>query len=280
MPSMPKLDNNVIKLLTYNVMGFGYKNNTKGKKNEIIQYLADSKADIVCLQEYFTNKSSKLMSSQDIATALPMYPYISEIAFNDPKKQNYTYGIAVLSKYPITKTRKLQLNSLYNGAGLFNINIRGKNLTIINNHLESFKLTDEDRSEYAGILTMSGLNNIEVFSGRIQQKLGKAFRIRAKQVELIATEIQKAKKSDACIVACGDFNDTPVSYAHRTLRNVLIDAFAESGYGPGISYNRNFFPFRIDHIMHSDALQAYNCRVDRSINTSDHYPVYCWLRFK
>lgn len=42
---------NVLKVLTYNVMGFGYKDHTKDSPNKIIQYIASSGADIVCLQE-------------------------------------------------------------------------------------------------------------------------------------------------------------------------------------------------------------------------------------
>ena len=35
------------------------------------------------------------------------------------------------------------------------------------------------------------------------------------------------------IIICGDFNDTPVSYAYQQLGDNMIDAFLESGNGIG-----------------------------------------------
>ena len=54
-----------------------------------------------------------------------------------------------------------------------------------------------------------------------------AFRIRAKQAEAVSEEIKNAKGD--YVLVCGDFNDTPISYAHRTIQGDLTDAFAESG---------------------------------------------------
>jgi len=86
----------MIKVLSYNVMSFAYKNHTKEEPNKIIQYIAESEADIVCLQEYMVSARPNLMSSQDVAEALPMYPYISEIFFTSRANKNYSYGLALL----------------------------------------------------------------------------------------------------------------------------------------------------------------------------------------
>jgi len=147
---------------------------------------------------------------------------------------------------------------------------------VVNNHLESFKLTAEDRSKYTDMITNANFESFEEFSGALQQKLGQAFRIRAKQSETIAAEIRK--ENGYYTIVCGDFNDTPLSYARNTLKGSLIDAYEESGTGFGISYNQNYFYFRIDHILHSITMDASNCCVDTSIKLSDHYPIYCYLK--
>ena len=85
--------------------------------------------------------------------------------------------------------------------------------------------------------------------------MGEAFRIRAEQADIIADEIE-ALQGDYLIV-CGDFNDTPISYARRRIQGQLRDAYVESGKGVGISYNGNMFWFRIDHILHSPNMTAY-----------------------
>ena len=265
-----------IKVLSYNVMSFAYKGHTEEVPNKIIQYIAESDADIVCLQEYMVSARPNLMSSQDVAAALPMYPYRSEIFFTPPGNRNYQYGLALLSKFPIIASRRIPFSSSYNGAAIYEINVREKRVTVVNNHLESFKLTAEDRSKYSDMITHVNFESFDEFRNAMQQKLGQAFRTRAKQAETIAAEIQKA--NGYYTIVCGDFNDTPISYAHRTIQGTLLDAYAESGLGMGISYNQNFFFFRIDHIFHSFSLEACNCRVDPRVKLSDHYPVFCYMK--
>ncbi|MDR0572919.1 MAG: endonuclease/exonuclease/phosphatase family protein [Tannerella sp.] len=266
----------LIKVLSYNVMSFAYKDHTKESPNNILQYIAESKADVVCLQEYMVSSRNNLMSSKDVAEALPMYPYIAEIIFSPPEKKRYKYGLAVLSKFPITSSRRIPFSSVYNGSSIHEINVRGKKVVIVNNHLESFKLTAEDRSKYSNMITHVSIESFDGLRGSIRQKLGQAFRTRAKQAETIADEIRKA--NGYYTIVCGDFNDAPLSYALRTIQGTLADAYAESGFGMGISYNRNFFLFRIDHILHSPSMDAYNCRVDTRVNLSDHYPIHCYLK--
>ena len=269
---------NTIKVMSYNVMSFAYRNHTLRSPNKIIEYIAQSDADIVCLQEYMVSSRPNLMSSQDIAKALPMYPYIAEVFLSAPANRHYKYGLAVLSKYPITKSRKININSVYNGGSMHEINVQGKKITVFNNHLESFKLTAEERTQYEDMFSLSNLELFDGLGGWIQQKLGDAFRTRAKQAELIAREI-KAENGYYTIV-CGDFNDTPISYTRRTILGQMMDAYADSGLGLGISYNRNYFLFRIDHIFYSPSMQAFNCKVDSRVELSDHYPIWCYFWLK
>ena len=37
---------------------------------------------------------------------------------------------------------------------------------------------------------------------------------------------------------------------------------------------------RIDHILCSDFFKPYGAKVDDSIHTSDHYPIFCWLEMR
>lgn len=263
---------NVLKVLTYNVMGFAYKNHSKESPNKIIQYIAQSDADIVCLQEYAIGSSDKFLTPGKVYQALDMYPYRSVIPINS--SGYLKFGIAVFSKYPISNSRRIKYESDFNGSSIHELDIKGKKLTLINNHLESFKLTMEDRSRYTAFIKNISTDTFDGIKGALEQKLGPAFRMRAKQADVVAAEIKKAKGD--YILVCGDFNDTPISYAHRTVQGPLVDAFAESGKGMGITYNQNLFWFRIDNILHSSNMKALNCTVDK-IRYSDHYPLWCYL---
>lgn len=263
---------NVLKVLTYNVMGFGYKNHTKESPNKVLEYIANSGADIVCLQEYAASKSEKFLTPKKIFKALDMYPYRSVISVSSNNYLNS--GIAVFSKYPISNSRRIKYESAYNCSSMHEVNVNGKKLVLINNHLESFKLTMEDRSRYTAFIKNISTDTFDGIKGAIEQKLGPAFKIRAKQAEAVAEEIAKIKSD--YVVVCGDFNDTPISYAHRIIQGPLVDSFAESGQGIGVTYNRNMFWFRIDHILHSKNIKSMNCTVDK-IRYSDHYPLWCYL---
>lgn len=266
---------NVLKVLTYNVMGFGYKDHSDKSPNPIVQYIAGSGADIVCLQEYAVGTSKKFLTAQKLIDALPMYKYRS--IFPVGVSGRLQFNIAVLSKYPLSKSRKIKYESSFNGSSIHEVNVKGKTLTLINNHLESFKLTMEDRSRYSSFIKNINTETLDGIKGAIEQKLGPAFRIRARQAEAVAEEIKKAKTD--YILVCGDFNDTPISYAHRTIQGSLVDAYAASGQGIGITYNQNFFWFRIDNILHSPNMKSINCTVDK-IRYSDHYPLWCYLEMK
>jgi exonuclease III len=60
----------------------------------------------------------------------------------------------------------------------------------------------------------------------------------------------------------------------------LTDCFAATATGPGWSYNKNHMYVRIDNIFCSDDFVPYGCKVDKTIKSSDHYPIYTWLKKK
>lgn len=268
----------VLKVLTYNVMAFGYMDHTKNKPNPILQYIANSDADIVCLQEYSALRPEKGgLTSSKINEALRKFPYRSVFYFNENSVQRS--GIAVYSKYPILKSRVVKYASDHNGSSVHEVDIKGKRLTLINNHLESFKLTMADRTLYSTFIKGIRSEGLVDLTGAFTQRLGPAFRIRAKQAEVVAEEVKNAKGE--YVLVCGDFNDTPISYAHHMIEgDDLIDAFSASGRGLGVTYNRNSFWFRIDHILHSPNIVSFNCSVDSEIDYSDHYPLWCYLKLE
>jgi len=266
---------NVIKVLTYNVMAFGYQDHTTAKPNAIIQYIANSDADIVCLQEYMIGTLPNFLTQEKIERALNMYPYHFTVPLI--RKNRYTIGLAIYSKFPILNSRKILYNSTFNGSTIHELDVKGEKLYVINNHLESFKLTMEDLTKYEDFFKKRNLESFDELKGVVQKKLSTAFQIRAEQAEIVAEEI--AKLDTDYLLVCGDFNDTPVSYTYQIVKGPMVDAFAKSGTGLGITYNKNFFWLRIDHILHSPNMKAYNAKVD-DFAKSDHYPMWCYLEMK
>ena len=76
---------------------------------------------------------------------------------------------------------------------------------------------------------------------------------------------------------CGDFNDTPSSYAYNSLSKNRTDAFVESGSGFGTTYAGEFFPaFRIDFMLYDPPYHSTGFERHR-IRYSDHYPISAYL---
>lgn len=263
------------KLLSYNVMGFGGGTKEEGK-NPILTYLKESGADILCLQEYTVSTSPRHISQKDVNRELEAYPYHRINTVGDGK--GHSNRMACYSKFPILSARTLHYPSEYNGSVIYELKIGNDTVTLINNHLESNKLTKADKVVYEDMLKSPETEKVKSGMRLLVRKLAEASAIRAPQADNIAQEI--ASSAHPYIMVCGDFNDTPISYTHHTIARHMDDAFTTSGCGLGISYNQNRFYFRIDHILTSRNLKAYNCTVDRSIKESDHYPIWCHIAKK
>jgi endonuclease/exonuclease/phosphatase family metal-dependent hydrolase len=280
-----KLPAGCIKLLSYNTMALDGATKVHGEST-ILNYLKESGADILCLQEYYTAKTSgkknNKLTQQNVDSALAAYPYHNILPVGSQK--GYSNRIACYSKFPILSARKVEFQSLYNGAVIYELKIGNDTVMLINNHLESNRLTKDDKAIYENLLDLPEQLRIpdktEVRNGARQliTKLAEASAIRAPQADVLAQEI--ARSPHPYIIACGDFNDTPLSYTLHTLTKQLQDAFRQSGKGLGISFNKNRFYFRIDHILVSRNWNTYNCTVDSSIKESDHYPIWCYLEKK
>ena len=260
-----------LKILSYNVMHFNSGKKENGE-NAILTYLQNSGADILCIQE-FTAHSSPHLTQKEIDRALHDYPYrhIDRLGSSDISANN----IACYSKYPILSAQRLNYVSDCNGSMIYELKVGKDTLMLINNHLESNKLTAEDKQVYTGMLTDPKKEKMKSGARLLLGKLGEASAIRGPQADAVAKAVRTSKH--AKVIVCGDFNDTPISYARRVIGQHMNDAFTQSGQGLGISYNQNRFYFRIDHILVSKNLRTYNCTVDRSIKDSDHYPIWCYV---
>lgn len=270
----PKPNKNAIQVLTYNVQGFRDERNKDSEEQPILDYIAESNADIVCLQEYLVSKTGQsIFSQKDVNRKLNMYPYRSVIGLESSGKY-HTFGLACFSKYPIEDTHEVIFESSYNGAAVYTINIEGKKYTVANVHLETNSIMAADRKLYSDFLQKTDSVKLETITSNIRNRLGGAYRMRSRQVEKVKSYIE-TQDTDGTII-CGDFNDTPISYAYHQMKKGLKDAYVSTAFGPGITYNEYLFLFRIDYIMHSENVKAYRSKVDK-IKHSDHYPLKTWL---
>lgn len=258
-----------IKVLSFNVWAFN-GGNEEGKLNPILQYLQEQKADIVCLQEASPCNDIKQETIDSVMGRLYEYSDTSCIKAGDD-------ALVIYSHFPIIHKEKIAYKSAGNHTAAFTLNVKGEDVVVINNHLETVGLSIEDKENFKTMIKgETKRDRAEFESKRLADKLGDAAKIRAPQARAIAQFIRK--HSYQSIICVGDFNDGSLSYTHRIISDGLTDCYIATGNGPGISYHQAGFYVRIDNIMCSKDWEPYGCKVDSKIKASDHYPIYCWLK--
>jgi endonuclease/exonuclease/phosphatase family metal-dependent hydrolase len=259
-----------LEVLTYNVQGFPEERSKNSSEHPILDYIARTDADIVCLQEYLVSKTGRsIFSQRDVNRILNKYPYRSVTGLEYSGKY-HIFGLACFSKYPIEKTHEVVFASSYNGAAIYTINVNGQRYTVANVHLESNSIQAEDKKLYSDFIQNSDSVKLEAVTANIRTRLGRAYRMRAQQVEKVKQHIASQETQGS--ILCGDFNDTPISYAYHQMKKGLKDAYVSTAFGPGITYHEDLFLFRIDYIMHSKNISSFKTKVDK-VKFSDHYPL-------
>jgi len=265
----------MFKALSYNVRGFDVYRWTKEPqaKQEIFDFIKKQDPDLVCIQEYYTS-SNRGETHADVSLQLQSLPQSAVYFTNDPSNRQ-GFGIATFSKYPIIKKSRIPFNSSFNAAMYTDILFQSDTIRVFNIHLQSIRFEKDD---YAFMDTARlKYSNEQMHEIRaIGSRLKTAYALRAEQAQVIANYI---RDSPHTVIVIGDFNDTPQSYAYRKIRKGNVDAFRMAGRGFGNTYSGELPSFRIDYIMHGEAIVPYEFKRIK-IDYSDHFPITTWLYMK
>lgn len=262
-----------VKVLSYNVESYGYGKawlpGHKYDENDIVDYISHSGADIICLQEASQQSMNDRLDAE-LRTRLP-YEYH---CMSDSSGEM----IKIYSRWPFIKTERVHFKSYGNLSIAAWVKAGDKRIAIINNHLESNKLEDSDKTEFKTMVKgEASMREMRSSSETLIHKLESAAVIRSPQADAVHNYVNRCLAKGMSVILCGDFNDTPISYTHRTIGKGLTDCYITTANGAGFSYHKSGMLVRIDNIMCSPDITPYNAKVDNSIGKSDHYPIMCWL---
>lgn len=269
------LPENAISLtvVSYNIQTFRnfYKHNSIEYLDSLTEFLNTLNPDVICFQEFYNDEELNPSIVNRLKKSLDM-PYVY---FNKHLRRynKYEFGLASFSKYRIVNSGVLSninyRNELYTtNYGIFSdIVMFQDTIRIYNLHLESFKISSDDGVFDA--INDGEEGNFNSRSRSLLSKIKQAFQMRAKQVLPIREHIDV---SPYPVIVCGDFNDTPSSWAYEILSENLQDAFMEAGSGTGKTYNGRYPSFRIDYILVDEAFEIHDFETHR-VAFSDHYPV-------
>ena len=249
------------KVLSYNVRLFnryGWIPKENVREN-IFAFFTEEDADILCIQEFYTPNEIPDLN----------YPY-RHIGLQNKKSQ---WHMAIYSKYPQIKKKTVSIKGerMNNTCIYSDMIINEDTIRVYNIHLASnwFK-----NSDYLFIQNPQKEKIKEGLKG-IASRLKNSFIKRAEEVAVIKEHI---KTSPYPIILCGDFNDTPLSFAYKSIKGDLVDAFTVCGKGIGDSFVK-IPALRIDYIFHDDQLKSSNYKKHKKI-LSDHYAVSCEIKWE
>lgn len=256
---------NSFSVLSFNVKVFDLYSWTQNaqSKDHILDIIKNLNADVLCLQEFYTD-SAKFNTLRVLKAQYP-YHYFHQTLTLDTF---HHWGIATFSKFPIVGHEVMPFtNSMHNVCISTDMVINGDTVRVFNAHLQSIYFNKQD------IAGMKNLMEREVERKPLErsfQKLKIAFEKRAEQADMIH---EKIKASPHKVLVCGDMNDTPNSYTYRTISQGLEDSFLEGGCGFGLTYTAPYPFLRIDYILAGEGISTLAHKTQWNYS-SDHFAVY------
>ncbi len=215
------------------------------------EVIRESGAELVALQEvdrHWSDRSRFTDQARILGEKLDMRVCFAPIYSLDPQKEGEPrreYGLAILSRYPITSFKNHELSrisSLEPERGIQSlpgfpeavINLKGQKVHLFNTHLSWM---DAD--------------------------------LRLKEAEEMLDIMAKA---DHPVILTGDMNALPGTREIHRLEQEMTDTFKAAGEGDGFTYPVLDPRRRIDFIFSSREIRALDSRVIQDVG-SDHYPV-------
>lgn len=217
--------------------------------------IREADADVVCLQE--TTMRSEPYLRQEFAKVY------RHMRFFGHKGQYGAERCGILSRMPVSKATFLPPKHGAFGACIADLKIGGRQVQVINVHLEPMRLR-------------AGGSVLDAWTA-----MGAMEKTHLAEIRYI----WESRRKDVALVIAGDFNSPSQFQAPRLLRqNGLKDSLAEVHDNPDslITWHWPFklgdLSLRIDYIFHSSEFQTVQSQVLKS-NASDHYLVISELRW-
>ncbi len=244
-------------LVSCNVDNFLLRIDSMHKSAALIR---EQHPDIICLQE---RPHEAKMSWDSIRAQFPGYRYSVTNSREDD-----VLNVAVLSRWPLSDLREHYFEGTLNKYITVDVHKDGRVLRIFNVHLQTtgieVKGHDVKAREVVPPMYRDDLGDAE---GSTYEEAKERFsdiwsacvknsRRRNAQALDVASEIEK---SPYPVVLCGDFNDTPSSYAVRTIGRQMHDL---SCRWPLVgTFQRLYNLMKIDYVFCSDELEGLSYRL-------------------
>ena len=249
-----------------------------------IRWLAESPADVLCLQEYYNEPGGSqedgavFRSERALGRASGRHSFVSTTLTNGIGAE---FGMAIFSRFVIVRRGVIPFGRLSQNHAMWadlarpaarTGRGRPDTIRVFNVHLQSMSMADADLT--AATTSRAGLRQK---APSLLRRFRNGAVARGAQVDTLRARIAR---SPYPVLLAGDLNDPPYSYTYDQLADELQNAWATTGLGPGFTYNGRLPGLRIDQQFAGPQWQVRACRVHREIKWSDHFPVEALYQLK
>jgi len=240
-----------------------------------VRWLANSPADVLCLQEYYNDPSGMGAEGLIFRTAYHLGRGSGRQAFVSKTLTNSIgaeFGLAIFSRFPIVQRGTIAFGRLTQNHAMWADLARpatarrpADTIRVFNLHLQSMSMDEGDIA--AATESRTGLRQK---APNLLRRFRKGAIARGAQIDTVLAHVARSPHP---VLLAGDLNDLPYSYPYDQLADRLQNAWATTGFGIGATYNGKLPCLRIDQQFASPQWQVLGCRVHREIKWSDHFPV-------
>jgi len=214
-PGKPSEKVTLLKIMNYNVKNFDYYNWKEDLKarDKMMERIKKEAPAIIAFQEFFSGGKKGWDNVALLNNDLGYKHHFFQPKITIKTREEY-YGIAIFSKYPIINQKHIAFHNSGTNAFIYaDILIESDTIRVYNMHLDKsdqiLERTDENIIDVEG--TKSTIN-----------KLKSAYLKRSEQVLIAKQNVINCKYP---VMLCGDFNDTPISYAYQNIAEILEDSY-------------------------------------------------------
>lgn len=267
---------NSINVVTFNARYFGILDQDTEDDPELFgDKLQRIRPDILCMQEMVI--TGVLDSNKTQSLFKKLYRGYNKVNVKIGKRGDWQCdNIAILTRFPVLGKGVVEHDSSSGNYTIYaDILAHGDTIRVINTHLQSIKFEKRDYETVRALELQNDQEHIDAYRS-IVSKMKYAFLMRARQTDAIR---EFMSVSPYKLIVCGDFNDSPLSYAYRSIKGDLKDAFTEAGSGLGRTYVGKMPSFRIDYIFGDPSFSFYNYYA-KAFPFSDHKMVSSTIRIR